>query len=87
MSELPRGWVGATVRDILCVLETGSVIDQGWSPRCENFPSKDETTWGALKTTAIQDGRFEQEHTKQLPPHLTPNLSGRPSSSKAIHLW
>lgn len=72
MSELPKGWAEGTIEDVLGVLPSGKQLDQGWSPRCENFPSASEETWGALKTTAIQDGWFEPEHTKQLPAHLDP---------------
>ncbi|WP_420380851.1 restriction endonuclease subunit S [Marivita sp.] len=72
MSELPRGWAEGTIEDVLGTLPSGKQLDQGWSPRCENFPSTSEETWGALKTTAIQDGWFEPEHTKQLPDHLDP---------------
>lgn len=72
MSELPKGWVTAPIGVLLAQLPSGKDIDQGWSPRCENFPSENEETWGALKTTAIQDGWFEAEHTKQLPEHLNP---------------
>lgn len=72
MSELPKGWTEGTIEDVLGVLPSGKQLDQGWSPRCENFPSASEETWGALKTTAIQDGWFEPEHTKQLPEHLDP---------------
>ena len=70
--ELPAGWVEANIPDVLAELKSGKIIDQGWSPRCEKHPSADETTWGALKTTAIQDGWFEPQHTKQLPRHLDP---------------
>ena len=72
MKKLPKGWVEGTIEDVLGFLQSGAQLDQGWSPRCENFPSASEDTWGALKTTAIQDGSFEPEHTKQLPDHLDP---------------
>lgn len=72
MTGLPRGWASANIPDVLAELPTGNIIDQGWSPKCESFPSEDDDTWGALKTTAIQDGRFEPQHTKQLPEHLEP---------------
>ena len=72
MTGLPQGWASAKIPDVLAELPTGNIIDQGWSPKCENFPSEKEETWGALKTTAIQDGRFEPQHTKQLPDHLEP---------------
>ena len=72
MSKLPKGWAEGTIEDVLGILPSGKQLDQGWSPRCENFPSASEETWGALKTTAIQDGWFEPEHTKQLPENLDP---------------
>ncbi|MHC8494288.1 restriction endonuclease subunit S [Thalassospira sp. SM2505] len=72
MSKLPAGWIEGTIEDVLGVLPSGKQLDQGWSPRCENFPSASEETWGALKTTAIQDGWFDAQHTKQLPDHLDP---------------
>lgn len=72
MTGLPQGWASAEIPDVLAELPTGNIIDQGWSPKCENFPSESEETWGALKTTAIQDGRFEPQHTKQLPDYLEP---------------
>ncbi len=72
MMGLPQGWASAKIPDVLAELPTGNIIDQGWSPKCENFPSESEEIWGALKTTAIQDGRFDPQHTKQLPDHLEP---------------
>lgn len=72
MTGLPQGWASAKIPDVLAELPTGNTIDQGWSPKCENFPSENDDIWGALKTTAIQDGRFEPQYTKQLPEHLEP---------------
>ena len=72
MSELPKGWTESNILDVLDVLSDGAKIHQGWSPRCESTPSEDETSWGALKTTAIQDGSFGPEHNKKLPIHLNP---------------
>lgn len=72
MMVLPHAWIAASLPDVLAELPTGNIIDQGWSPKCESFPSQNEDAWGALKTTAIQDGRFEQQHTKQLPKSLVP---------------
>ena len=50
------------------VLELG----QGWSPRCLNHPTPDESSWGVIKTTAIQHGVFNASEHKQLPDHLDP---------------
>ena len=72
MTDLPSGWTLAKIPNLLGTLPTGKIIDQGWSPKCENFPSNNDEKWGALKTTAIQNGWFEPQHTKQLPDHLEP---------------
>ncbi len=47
-------------------------LDQGWSPKCENFPSEDENLWGVIKTTAVQPIEFLEAENKQLPAHLEP---------------
>ncbi len=47
-------------------------LDQGWSPKCENFPSEDPSIWGVIKTTAIQPVDFLEHENKQLPAHLEP---------------
>jgi restriction endonuclease S subunit len=56
-------------------MENGKLLSQGWSPQCEKFPSKNDDTWGVLKTTAIQPGKFEPEHNKELPTQLSPDPS------------
>jgi type I restriction enzyme S subunit len=48
-----------------------SSLDQGWSPKCENFPAK-KGDWGVIKTTAIQPGFFDEESNKNLPLNLSP---------------
>ena len=46
-------------------------LGQGWSPKCESHAaSADE--WGVMKTTAIQQGRFQPEASKVLPSNLSP---------------
>lgn len=72
MSELPHGWEQAAVVDLLAPLSDGRLVHQGWSPRCETEPSRDFEHWAVLKTTAIQDGRFHDEHNKRLPDKLVP---------------
>lgn len=47
-------------------------LDQGWSPKCENFPSEDPSIWGVIKTTAVQPVEFLEHENKQLPAHLDP---------------
>lgn len=72
MSDLPKGWKQAAFVDLLAPLQDGRIIHQGWSPRCESEPSKTVEDWGVLKTTAIQDGYFLDQHNKKLPPTLSP---------------
>ncbi len=72
MSDLPVNWGVARLVDLLTPLEDGRYLHQGWSPKCEQFPSQRSDIWGVLKTTAIQDGRFLPEHNKQLPSNLEP---------------
>jgi type I restriction enzyme S subunit len=55
-----------TVRDLIAGL------DQGWSPKCENFRSLDDDTWAVLKTTAIQSLEFRPDENKVLPADLRP---------------
>ena len=61
--------------EFLAPMNNGKLLGQGWSPQCEKFPSKNQDTWGVLKTTAIQPGKFEPEHNKELPIQLNPDPS------------
>lgn len=54
---------------IASVIET---MDQGWSPKCESEPSPDDETWAVIKTTAIQNLRFDEIENKKLPAALKP---------------
>ncbi|WP_164764377.1 restriction endonuclease subunit S [Paenibacillus illinoisensis] len=47
-------------------------LNQGWSPKCENYPSIEAGKWGVIKTTAIQHMNFVEEENKQLPDSLQP---------------
>ena len=47
-------------------------MDQGWSPKCESEPSADDATWAVIKTTAIQNLRFDEVENKKLPASLKP---------------
>ena len=55
-------------------LQDGKLVHQGWSPQCESGPVLSESDWGALKTTAIQDGSYQPEHNKRLPETLEPKV-------------
>jgi restriction endonuclease S subunit len=70
-----KNWEYKPLQEFLTPMANGKLLSQGWSPQCEKFPSKSENTWGVLKTTAIQPGKFEPEHNKELPKHLDPDYS------------
>jgi type I restriction enzyme, S subunit len=72
VTKFPDGWRQVTIGEVLAPLEDGRTIHQGWSPRCEQGPSEDDSNWGVLKTTAIQPGHFEPHHNKRLPDSLAP---------------
>lgn len=64
-------WQWLTLDDVLIQQANRKKVQQGWSPKCHDFPAA-AGEWGVLKTTAIQAGRFEPEHNKALPDHLDP---------------
>ncbi|MDC1276029.1 restriction endonuclease subunit S [Flavobacteriaceae bacterium] len=47
-------------------------LSQGWSPKCINQNSSDETQWAVIKTSAIQAGKFVDFENKILPESLEP---------------
>ncbi|OAB27012.1 hypothetical protein PMSD_23830 [Paenibacillus macquariensis subsp. defensor] len=54
------------------IKEYASKLNQGWSPKCESFPSESVDKWGVIKTTAIQHMDFNEIENKQLPSNLNP---------------
>lgn len=70
MSRLPKNWAEAPIRALMKSLPDGKLVHQGWSPQCESGPARSNSDWGALKTTAIQDGAYLPEHNKRLPDSL-----------------
>ncbi|MCM2984201.1 restriction endonuclease subunit S [Bacillus safensis] len=74
--ELTRKWREENgidfIRKEVKISELISGLNQGWSPKCENYPSKDYQKWGVIKTTAIQHMDFIEEENKQLPVSLEP---------------
>ena len=74
MTKLPDSWELKTLSDCLEKLKSGKKAERGWSPQCLSHPSGDENVWGVLKTTAIQMGRYESDHNKQLPETLDPKV-------------
>lgn len=70
MTTLPTNWTAAPIRELMQPLQDGKLVHQGWSPQCESGPALTASDWGALKTTAIQDGSYQPEHNKRLPEAL-----------------
>lgn len=68
---MSESWQWLTLDDVLIQQANRKKVQQGWSPKCHDFPAA-TGEWGVLKTTAIQAGRFEPEHNKALPDHLDP---------------
>lgn len=64
---LPSGWKWTKIGQNFLSL------DQGWSPKCKNYPAKKEE-WGVIKTTAIQPNSFEGINNKKLPENLPPRI-------------
>ncbi len=62
----------STDADLSPINDLISSLDQGWSPKCENFPSVHEDQWAVLKTTAIQALEFRPDENKVLPADLKP---------------
>jgi len=44
-------------------------IDQGWSPKCHNEPTSDES-WGVIKTSSVLPMAFLENENKKLPDSL-----------------
>ena len=70
MTTLPTNWTAVPIRELMQPLQDGKLVHQGWSPQCESGPALTASDWGALKTTAIQDGSYQPEHNKRLPEAL-----------------
>ena len=64
--ELPEGWDVRTVADVT------ESLSQGWSPKCDNKSSANESEWAVITTTAIQHIKFSDKENKVLPKHLEP---------------
>ncbi|MFP9190800.1 restriction endonuclease subunit S [Natrialbaceae archaeon A-CW1-1] len=65
LGEIPEHWEPVRLKYLL------NKIEQGWSPKCEDRPSKPEE-WGVLKAGAAKNGRFIESENKKLPSDETP---------------
>ncbi len=61
-----------SLRECLISLEGKKLVQRGWSPQCLAHPKSNVDNWAVLKTTAVQNMRFEPQHNKELPRTLTP---------------
>ncbi|MEO8138475.1 MAG: restriction endonuclease subunit S [Gemmatimonadota bacterium] len=59
-------WQSSKLRSVV------TLLDQGWSPKCEIEPANSDVAWGVMKTTAVQPMRFLPEENKALPQSLEP---------------
>ena len=77
MKDLPESWSRVEITEVLESNNNGKPFQQGWSPRCKNFPAPKEK-WGVLKTTSIhiietrRARQFLDQENKSLPDHLEP---------------
>ncbi len=75
MSKSTAYWSECPMEDVLATLEqSGTNLQQGWSPQCEREPAKDDE-WGVLKTTSVQDGLFLEAENKRLPDTFVPKAN------------
>jgi restriction endonuclease S subunit len=63
--ELPEGWVIIPLSMLI------DKMDSGWSPLCASKPAE-SNEWGVLKTTSVQEMRYDGGQNKALPLNLTP---------------
>ena len=73
MSETDRPILGPTSqsKSYSSHWKTDERLHRGWSPQCESIPAP-LGEWGVLKTTAVQAGKFEEDHNKRLPSAVAP---------------
>lgn len=71
---LPSGWRQCRLSTCLQKLESGKLVERGWSPQCLNHPRAAIESWAVLKTTAIQMGEYQPLHNKELPESLDPKV-------------
>ncbi|WP_447893968.1 hypothetical protein [Vreelandella sp. GE22] len=68
LGEVPKHWKVKRVKHVVRLLE------QGWSPQCENIAVKDESEWGVLKVGCVNHGRFNYLENKKLPNDFSPRV-------------
>jgi len=58
--------------NVIAIRDCISEIGQGWSPKCINESTSDPGVWAVIKTSAIQNCRFDETENKILPATLAP---------------
>ncbi len=61
-----------TGKNCLSIESVVDKLDQGWSPKCLNENSKNDSEWAVIKTSAVQQGHFISWENKILPLNLAP---------------
>ncbi|MCC5796303.1 MAG: restriction endonuclease subunit S [Methylophaga sp.] len=75
LTEEWRGRAGLPEWEVTFLGEVIGNIDQGWSPKCHNEPTSNES-WGVIKTSSVLPMAFLEHENKKLPnsleirPHL-----------------
>ena len=54
------------LQDCLKVIDQKRKVQRGWSPQCLSHSQSDPSVWAVLKTTAVQNMRYESQHNKEL---------------------
>jgi restriction endonuclease S subunit len=67
-------WQFKKLSDCLEKLKSGKFAERGWSPQCLDNSVRTDKTWGVLKTTAVQMGKYQPEYNKELPKSLEPKI-------------
>ena len=67
LGPVPEHWQMKKMRHL------SEAIEQGWSPQCENEPSKGDSP-GVLKVGCVNGGRFRPMENKRLPDEIEPVL-------------
>jgi type I restriction enzyme S subunit len=65
LGEIPEHWKTKRVKHCL------KLIEQGWSPSCENRIAEDDE-WGVLKVGCVNGAEFNPDENKALPADLEP---------------
>lgn len=60
------------LENFLMPIDQKKKVQRGWSPQCSTHPQSDPSAWAVLKTTAVQNMRYEPQHNKELPKTLEP---------------